>query len=567
MVLNSDSDSDELEVFEISFLKKSTASNNTKSAVKSRGTPSSYLTPYRRVQDDDLRRPTYKPRTANSALNRLVQAAKVDSATEEKIALGKVDLDRPLEGEASAQSLGGGFLDEEALLRAGGNEEDKEKARRVMNAVHRTNVGNTDCVFHFFAQEPASTSYQPLSFPVKSLPDHGWVSNLEDPERRDMAFSSGFASQIFQYQELPEELALWMIDQICIGRKSGLTAKYLELLECHHQHVERIGAERVEKMFRDLGANMDFLNLLQEVVPSIELRGASKKKLPSSLKSVTLLLQSISKWLSPEASNQALLILVHLCFDDSVMADISTLIDVQQTIEAIIGSIEDLTPILNNLIPPLVSRITNPILQRNLLLSLPAKSALTASLRRHLALAFLLHPSPLKVSLDSPKILPMIHKLLESSPHFVIRNKRGTDYKAFAARLVLLDIGIGPGLGVVPYPRPVAPEEIQISKARGLTAEDIAFNHQVDDLARHVRLVGNQIVEAGALTDITILEAKDASEKLFHRLENAVRIGGIKKRVFIAEEEASEASRNVFLNWVKKPGNDDGNCGGSEGDV
>lgn len=160
--------------------------------------------------------------------------------------------------------------------------------------------------------------------------------------------------------------------------------------------------------------------------------------------------------------------------------------------------------------------------------------------------------------LEDPRIVEMIHNLLHTSPHFIIKSKRSTNYMAFAARMVLLDVGIGPGLGGVPYPRPPVignddNETSLFSKPKGLTAEEMAFNKEVDDLARHIKIVGNQIVETGALSDLTILQAKEANERLFHRLENAVRIGGPKKQDPFGhgDENPSQASKNIFLKFLQ----------------
>lgn len=68
----------------------------------------------------------------------------------------------------------------------------------------------------------------------------------EDESTRDQAFLAGFAHQAFRIQDLPEELASWMIDQselnclslssiltlpVCFERSDALDLKYLEILE------------------------------------------------------------------------------------------------------------------------------------------------------------------------------------------------------------------------------------------------------------------------------------------------------------------------------------------------
>jgi hypothetical protein len=146
----------------------------------------------------------------------------------------------------------------------------------------------------------------------------------------------------------------------------------------------------------------------------------------------------------------------------------------------------------------------------------------------------------------------LVHAHLDNSPDFDIN--RHTDYAALAARLSLLDVAIGPGLTDVPYPRPPDPESLDASSTPSaptrptrpiLTSEEIKFNKEVDALARHIKYVSNKIVEAGVLSDPSRSDAKSCAEKTYHRLENAVRIGGRKKKlIFGGDEEAG--SRSVF---------------------
>lgn len=193
------------------------------------------------------------------------------------------------------------------------------------------------------------------------------------------------------------------------------------------------------------------------------------------------------------------------------------------------------------------------------MLSLPTKSPLTATFRQQLALAFLLYPTPLDTPVSSPGIAAIIHNYLDGTSHFNIT--RDTNYADLAARLSLLDVGIGPGPTTVPdlrspeplYEESKSPIPIRLSS---LSTEEIAFNKEVDTLAKRVRLLSNKIVEAGAISDLTRLDAKDGSEKLCHRLEDAVRIGGRKKINIFEDENAAEVkSKRFFGKWLGKKSN------------
>lgn len=267
--------------------------------------------------------------------------------------------------------------------------------------------------------------------------------------------------------------------------------------------------------------------------------------------------------------------LYYVCLDDRVNANADVLSIVQEAIEALICNFDDSQKLtagvgstpsqedvqslialqLNEILPPLLSRITHPILQRNLVRALPARSPLTAYFQRHLALSFLLQPTRIYIPLADPKIPGLIHKHLNTSPSFQI--SKSTDYAHFAARLTLLDIAIGPGLLSVPYQPLVSPTSSQagsspVTAPLPISSDVKDFNKEVDALARHIKLLGNSIVEAGAVVDLTILDAKDCIERLCSRLEHAARIGGKKvHNVFGDDDEEKQSRVNNFFSTRK----------------
>lgn len=212
---------------------------------------------------------------------------------------------------------------------------------------------------------------------------------------------------------------------------------------------------------------------------------------------------------------------------------------------------------LSEVISKLLPQISNPILQRNLVNALPSQSPLTSYMRRYLALSMLVYPTPIDVPLADPIIPKIIHEYLDTSIHF--KFGKGMDYSFLAARLELLDIAIGPGPLSVPY-QPLVSPTVSDSESSPITAPFPAasevkdFNREVDALAQHVKYLGNSIVEAGAVTDLTILEAKDYIERLCARLEHAVRIGGKKvHNPFSTDEEATQLKVSKFLKARNNP--------------
>ncbi|KAJ4364223.1 hypothetical protein N0V95_000845 [Ascochyta clinopodiicola] len=215
-----------------------------------------------------------------------------------------------------------------------------------------------------------------------------------------------------------------------------------------------------------------------------------------------------------------------------------------------------ITSQLVHIIPNLLSRVTNPLLQVNLVHAFPTKSPLTAYLQRHLALSFLFYPTSVDVPLADPQLPNLIHAHLETSPHY--RMNKGTDYSFLTARLALLDIAIGPGPLDVPYLPLVSPPPSEAGSSPFLaptpgSSEVKEFNRAVDTLAQHIKLLGNSIVETGAALDLTILEAKERCERIYWRLQHAVRVGGKKAdNVFGDDDEEGQTKIRSFLKPLPK---------------
>lgn len=198
---------------------------------------------------------------------------------------------------------------------------------------------------------------------------------------------------------------------------------------------------------------------------------------------------------------------------------------------------------LTYVIPKLLSRVTNPLLQANLIHAFPIRSPLTAYLRRYLALSFLFYPEKVDMPLTDPQLHKLIHDHLDDSPHYCMR--KDTNYSHVAARFGLLDVAIGPGLGIVPYVPLISPPPSETGSSPPVapppeTSDVKAFNKEVDALAQRIKLIGNSIVETGAALDLTILEAKERCERLFWRLQHAVRIGGKKAENVFGDDDGKQ---------------------------
>lgn len=350
---------------------------------------------------------------------------------------------------------------------------------------------------------------------------------------------------------------------VCYANNEVLLTRYLEILESHHEHLQSLLDEhKITVLFQSIGANVNSLDVVEELPLVTKVEGTRNQALSPGLKSIARLLRRAAPWLRRTARSHGLHILYFACLDHRVVADADTLHAVQDAMEAMICRFADNKRLvagvgspppaeeptlmqlqLSHILPLLLSRVRDAHLQRKLVCALPARSPLTAYLQRYLALSFLLHPEVVDVPLSDPKIARMIHQCLNTAPSF--RVNKHTNYGHLADLVMLLDIAIGPGLLSVPYQPLVSPAPSQGgSSPMDAPVPDSwemkEFNKEIDALVQHVKMIGNSIVEAGAVVDLSILEAKDATERLCARLEHAVRLGGKKVHNPFAEKDEEQ---------------------------
>ncbi|KAI4911079.1 hypothetical protein J4E90_007336 [Alternaria incomplexa] len=185
-------------------------------------------------QENGLQKPAKKAKDNKNKFDVLVKTAHKNLETERQIKEHSALLDQSLEEHADTTLA----LNEELLGQAVDDDDDPEKSHRLLQAMQRTNATQMESVYHFFQDDSDSIQAQP-KFPLSSLTKHGWVSILKDSYARDQAFMTGFAQQIFRMQQLPEELASWMIECISRSRNEALSYRYIEILESepHNKHL------------------------------------------------------------------------------------------------------------------------------------------------------------------------------------------------------------------------------------------------------------------------------------------------------------------------------------------
>ncbi|KAI4632360.1 uncharacterized protein J4E87_001832 [Alternaria ethzedia] len=122
-------------------------------------------------QENGLQKPAKKAKDNKNKFDVLVKTAHKNLETERQIKEHSALLDQSLEEHADTTLA----LNEELLGQAVDDDDDPEKAHRLLQAMQRTNATQMESVYHFFQDDSDSIQAQP-KFPLSSLPKHGWAS-------------------------------------------------------------------------------------------------------------------------------------------------------------------------------------------------------------------------------------------------------------------------------------------------------------------------------------------------------------------------------------------------------
>ena len=326
VVLNSDSDTDSDELEELTIhrrvspRKKTPARNDLSSRII-------INTRSNRWRGDDLHLPTRKLQLPKRSLNRLGEELRRDAAAAARFAAAKAELEVDVEHDIGLDTAQDDLME---------TMEDDGERRRLHLAMKRTYSSNTDYTFQLFNKTPKISRNAP--FPTKCLPNHGWVVNLQDPGRREQSFLFGLANRIFQYQKLPDELAIWMIEELSLGATEVLAERYMQLLESHPETIRTLDVSDIERLFSLIGANMETLRAA-EVKPNLDSGKLSQISDLRPLQAIVNLFRRVVVHMGTEAKIYVLSIFCYICMDDSVRINPGTLASVHDLIEITLGTV------------------------------------------------------------------------------------------------------------------------------------------------------------------------------------------------------------------------------------
>ena len=417
---------------------------------------------------------------------------------------------------------------------------DSDNVSRLQTAIRRTEALQYSQSWSFFEDHPGHSLRHRAVFPA--IEDQRLRPVLDESASRQQAFLSGYVGEYATKASLPEELLLWIMDEICFEMRDDLRHAYTNTLKyATVQLSPLITYEHIDALFQKLGATATAINIEKPVVPRAVLSQNIEHVGRPCLLSILDLLGGIAGGLAVGCRTHIFCLLCRLALDQSIVKNFHA----TNAIGELFSKLADLYPEEDN-DPEVRSRamvetaelntiphqlqtmlhtihhsITDASLLLLLLQTIPPLPRLVL-FRQRLALSFFF-ANPYYFSAEPEDLIDFrsIAAHLEN-PQYTINS--ATDYSSLAASIDILSIAVGCG-------NPLSPEAAKEDKA--------ALNADVDILAKKIRAMFTQIIDTSA-SHMKRTEAKEILEAFHSRLLFAVRTNPPPKKKVFGDEVARQ---------------------------
>lgn len=227
-----------------------------------------------------------------------------------------------------------GLLARDALIASVVADSEDGEAHKVKRALLRTEAIVQDKRWYFFDTTSELVGLPDSEFPSKSIPDE-WESELYDPEMRNLSFTSGFIEDLVLLgKTLPDELFMWMLDELCWEPTGQLRTSYLNVLMRSRDQVHRLFTPAIiQKLFKNLGGSSKGVVLLEKIVVVQKLDDPYPGCQWECLLSVIKLLGDVAKSLTQCSRTCAMTMLLRMSADGVVFENVDILVEVQKSID------------------------------------------------------------------------------------------------------------------------------------------------------------------------------------------------------------------------------------------
>ncbi|KAK3389069.1 hypothetical protein B0T20DRAFT_364242 [Sordaria brevicollis] len=441
------------------------------------------------------------------------------------------------------------------MLSEAEDSQEESKKERLLRAVKRTEATSNRTHWYFFDDDHGQKVVDDLSIGFRNkFPQHAatgaWKALAPQKGRTDL-IERGVAYHLqCKLQNIPDEIFIWIIDELPFVKTRRLREANLRLLGiCHEQASPLLTPDRITQLFRTIGTPkrcLDTPPLDSDRKPDPGRPYNFDKQNWNPLCTVLRILAETAPGLSIDSLTRSTILILRLGMDPLIRRNPDVHSTFRQTFISLVEAIPSSS--FDNFCyaccGSLYSLTTDPSLLSDALRSLPYQTPKLVNLRRRLALAFLFAsastsllpspsydvvPSPLQeFSLHDPSqtfCLPLLLSYLDISPQFQLtRSSSSADFFVLAAQTDLLRISIGDGNPPSPPLSSASSGPSTTTRFQKTDPETKAHNRQIDLLSARIRNLWSNIHDQSAsAVEISRMEAKVKLKDLERKLEWAVR--------------------------------------------
>ncbi|KAK2626660.1 hypothetical protein QTJ16_003835 [Diplocarpon rosae] len=469
-----------------------------------------------RTSGDSAKIPRYHTRTKNLGkparaaspkykfdLKDLIAHKKNDEAAEASSKRFKAMQELEEDGDVMIDGEAGNPLwsDHSALLDAVVADREEGAASKVKRALRRTEATVSDPRWYFFDTEAGLAKPERKPFPVAAVPE-SWKSVLEEPRMREQAFLFGFAEDMVAMgQGLPDELYLWMLDEVPVESSDPLRTAYLNIFrQCREQTSRLITPLAIQKIFRSLGGTVKGTILTERVRTVQRLTDPYPNRDWTKLHSIIKWFRHIAKILDSGSRTYIINLLLRMSVDKVVSSNGDIHDSVQQAISLLCLHIpdEDWDSFVCSLSPPTYHQLTGqcfktcqtlsesthePTLRLQAIESISSTTPRSHDLRRRLATVFFL--DDLSYSESHSHTTFSIGSVLDRLMDPLFDTTPTTNYRDLTSLIYLFDITVDDG------------QNVSLDLAHEETAE--RHDENVDELIDTLAAIESGIVATGGI--------------------------------------------------------------------
>ena len=220
---------------------------------------------------------------------------------------------------------------------------DDEGSSRLKTAIQRTEALQYGKAWSFFDKQPSTPLLERSDFPA--LADERLQPLLAKNTSRQQAFVSGCVGEYAMKASLPEEMLLWIMDEICLEQRDDLRYSYTDTLRsASDQYSKVLNPERIDTLFQNLGATAEALNFEQPVSPRPVLSESLEHANRPGLIAMLDFFGSVASNLATDCRSHLLFILCRLALDHSVIKDCHAINAIGRLFSDLIDSVSDRDP-------------------------------------------------------------------------------------------------------------------------------------------------------------------------------------------------------------------------------